>query len=411
MDRIILHSDINACYAGIELLFAPQLRGKPVAVGGDEALRHGIVLSKTEEAKRIGVRTGMTLWQARQLCPELVVVPPHFDRYLYFTGEVQKIYSEYTDRREPFGIDESWLDLTGCVPAAGGKAAAQEIGARVKHELGLTVSVGVSWNKVFAKLGSDYKKPDAVTVIGRHDYKDKVWPLPAGALLFVGRSTARRLGELGIHTIGDLARTQADVLRLRLGKAGDMLQAFANGWDTSPVRRAGERPPVKSIGNSTTTPRDMISLSDAMPALVSLAESVGARLRQAGLMARTVTLDMRSAQLTWCSHRMRLECPTDCSRALLESALALLAEAHAWPGALRGIGIRAEELVSVNMPDQIDIFNDYVNRIKQKNLDSAIDRIRGKYGGAAVQRGAGFADPAMAVTPAQEEFAFVKTAQ
>ncbi|HBD86385.1 MAG TPA: DNA polymerase IV [Clostridiales bacterium] len=411
MDRIILHSDINACYAGIELLFAPQLRGKPVAVGGDEALRHGIVLSKTEEAKRIGVRTGMTLWQARQLCPELVVVPPHFDRYLYFTGEVQKIYSEYTDRREPFGIDESWLDLTGCVPAAGGKAAAKEIGARVKHELGLTVSVGVSWNKVFAKLGSDYKKPDAVTVIGRHDYKDKVWPLPAGALLFVGRSTARRLGELGIHTIGDLARTQADVLRLRLGKAGDMLQAFANGWDTSPVRRAGERPPVKSIGNSTTTPRDMISLSDAMPALVSLAESVGARLRQAGLMARTVTLDMRSAQLTWCSHRMRLECPTDCSRALLESALALLAEAHAWPGALRGIGIRAEELVSVNMPDQIDIFNDYVNRIKQKNLDSAIDRIRGKYGGAAVQRGAVFADPAMAVTPAQEEFAFVKTAQ
>ncbi len=411
MDRIILHSDINACYAGIELLFAPQLRGKPVAVGGDEALRHGIVLSKTEEAKRIGVRTGMTLWQARQLCPELVVVPPHFDRYLYFTGEVQKIYSEYTDRREPFGIDESWLDRTGCVPAAGGKAAAKEIGARVKHELGLTVSVGVSWNKVFAKLGSDYKKPDAVTVIGRHDYKDKVWPLPAGALLFVGRSTARRLGELGIHTIGDLARTQADVLRLRLGKAGDMLQAFANGWDTSPVRRAGERPPVKSIGNSTTTPRDMISLSDAMPALVSLAESVGARLRQAGLMARTVTLDMRSAQLTWCSHRMRLECPTDCSRALLESALALLAEAHAWPGALRGIGIRAEELVSVNMPDQIDIFNDYVNRIKQKNLDSAIDRIRGKYGGAAVQRGAVFADPAMAVTPAQEEFAFVKTAQ
>ena len=213
------------------------------------------------------------------------------------------------------------------------------------------------------------------------------------------------------RAIGDLARTQADVLRLRLGKAGDMLQAFANGWDTSPVRRAGERPPVKSIGNSTTTPRDMISLSDAMPALVSLAESVGARLRQAGLMARTVTLDMRSAQLTWCSHRMRLECPTDCSRALLESALALLAEAHAWPGALRGIGIRAEELVSVNMPDQIDIFNDYVNRIKQKNLDSAIDRIRGKYGGAAVQRGAVFADPAMAVTPAQEEFAFVKTAQ
>ena len=219
MDRVILHSDINACYASVELLFQPELRGRPVAVGGDEERRHGIVLAKTEEAKRAGVKTGMTLWQARSLCPELVVVPPHFDRYIHYSREVQRIYSEYTDRREPFGIDESWLDITGCLRAGEGERAAREIGARVKRELGLTVSVGVSWNKVFAKLGSDYKKPDAVTVIDRGNVRDIVWPLPAEELLYVGRSTRVRLAALGIHTIGDIARTEERVLKLRLGKS------------------------------------------------------------------------------------------------------------------------------------------------------------------------------------------------
>jgi DNA polymerase-4 len=411
MDRIILHSDINACYANIELLFRPQLRGKPVAVGGDEALRHGIVLSKTEEAKRTGIKTGMTIWQARQLCPELVVLPPRFDRYLYFTGEVQKIYSDYTDRREPFGIDESWLDLTGCVGVRDGESAAAEIGARIRRELGLTVSIGVSWNKVFAKLGSDYKKPDAVTAISRDDFREKIWPLPAEALLFVGRSTARCLKQLGIRTIGELAAADADMLRLRLGKAGDVLRAYANGWDTSPVRRAGDGPPAKSIGNSTTPPRDMCSLSDVLPVLVSLAESVGARLRKSGAMARTITLEMRSAQLSWTSHRMRLPYPTDCDRELLTASLALLSEAHAWREPLRGIGVRAEELVRSDSPEQIDIFIDYVNHNKQRKLDSAVDRIRGKYGGDAVRRGAVFADPTMAVPAAQEKYAFVRSAQ
>lgn len=411
MDRVILHSDINACYASIELLFAPQLRGRPMAVGGDEELRHGIVLSKTEEAKRAGIKTGMTIWRARQLCPELLVVPPHFDRYIYFAGAVQKIYSDYTDRREPFGIDESWLDLTGCVAVGDGESAAKEIGRRVKRELELTVSIGVSWNKVFAKLGSDYKKPDAVTVIDRAGFRDIVWPLPAEELLFVGRSTADRLKALGIRTIGELAGADADMLRVRLGKAGGMLHAYANGWDASPVRCAGDDPPAKSVGNSTTTPRDMCALSDAMPALVSLAESVGARLRKSRAMARTLTLEMRSAQLAWSSHRIRLPYPTDCDRELLEAALMLLAEAHAWPGALRGIGLRAEELVRSDVPEQVDILIDYVNRDKRRSLDSAVDRIRGKYGGEAVRRGAVFADPAMAVPPAQEKFAFVRTVQ
>ena len=411
MDRIILHSDINACYASIELLFAPGLVGKPMAVGGDEEKRHGIILSKTEEAKRAGVKTGMTIWEARQACPELTVLPPRFDRYLYFTREVQRIYADYTDRREPFGLDESWLDLTGCVSVRDGESAAQEIGRRVKNELGLTVSVGVSWNKIFAKLGSDYKKPDAVTVIGRDAYRDIVWPLPVGELLFVGRATGKCLAELGIRTIGQLAAADAEMLRLRLGKSGVMLHTYANGWDASPVLRAGEYPPAKSIGNGTTPMRDMRSLSDAMPVIVSLCESVGARLRRAGALGRTVTLELRSADLRLSSHRMRLAYPTDCDRELLSAALKLLGEAWRFPAALRGMAVRAEELVSGGTPEQTDLFTDYVNRERQRRLDAAVDHLRGRFGGEAVQRGAVFADPAMAVPIAQEEYFFVRKAQ
>ena len=408
MDRVILHSDINACYASVELLFQPELRGRPVAVGGDEERRHGIVLAKTEEAKRAGVKTGMTLWQARSLCPELVVVPPHFDRYIHYSREVQRIYSEYTNRREPFGIDESWLDITGCLRAGEGERAAREISARIKRELGLTVSVGVSWNKVFAKLGSDYKKPDAVTVIDRGNFRDIVWPLPAEELLYVGRSTRVRLAALGIHTIGDIARTEERVLKLRLGKMGEVLHAYANGLDNSPVLREGEYAPAKSVGNGTTTPRDMRSLADAMPVVVSLCECVGARLRRIGMRAGVLTLELRSPELHWISHRRRLEAHTDCDRELVGAALSLLSEAHTWPDPLRSLAVRAEELVPASMPEQLNMFTDRADIERQRRLDAAVDRLRGRFGAGSVLRGAVFADPSMAVPPAQEEFSFVR---
>lgn len=411
MDRVILHSDINACYANIELLFHPELRGRAMAVGGSEELRHGIVLSKTEEARRAGVRTGMTLWEARTFCPELAVLPPRFDRYLYFTRQVQKIYADYTDRREAFGIDESWLDLTGCVAVRDGESTALEIGRRVKNEVGLTVSVGVSWNKVFAKLGSDYKKPDAVTVVGRDRYRELVWPLPAEDLLFVGRATSRRLQTMGIRTIGELAQADPESLRLRLGKAGPMLYAYANGCDCAPVRRAGDNPPPKSVGNGTTPPRDMRSAADAMPVLTSLAESVGARLRRAGYLARTVTLELRSAELSWHSHRAALPCPTDADAVILKTALRLLEEAHTWPTPLRGLAVRAESLTARDAPRQLCLFEDYVNLEKQQRLDAALDRLRGRYGGGAVLRGAVFAEPDMALPAAQEEYAFLRKTQ
>ena len=408
MDRVILHSDINACYANIELLFAPELRGRPMAVGGDAERRHGIILSKTEEAKRAGVRTGMALWEARRACPELVVLPPRFDRYIHFTREVQKIYAGYTDRREPFGLDESWLDLTGCVAVRDGESAAQEIRRRVKRELGLTVSVGVSWNKVFAKLGSDYKKPDAVTVISRENYKELVWPMPAGELLFVGRATSRRLRELGIATIGDLAQADGELLRLRLGKPGLDLHESAAGRENSPVRRAGESPPPKSVGNGTTPPRDMRSRADALPVLTSLAESVGRRLRSFGLLAGNITLELRSDALEWRSHGVQLPHPTDCDMEILAAALELLDESHRWPNALRSVAIRAGELCQATLPEQMDVFTDYAGRDAQRRLDGAIDRLRARFGRESVLRGAVFADRAMAAPPDQEEYSFVR---
>lgn len=408
MDRVILHSDINACYASVELLFRPELRGKPVAVGGDEEKRHGIVLAKSEEAKRAGIKTGMTLWQARELCPELVVLPPRFERYIYYSKQVQRIYSDYTDRREPFGIDESWLDITGCIRAGDGERCAREINRRVRQELGLTVSVGVSWNKVFAKLGSDYRKPDAVTVIDRANYRGIVWPLPVEELLYVGRSTRVKLAALGIKTIGDLARADSRMLKIRLGKMGELLYSYANGRDDSPVLREGEYAPAKSVGNGTTTPRDMRSMEDALPVLVSLCECVGARMRKLGVKAGVLTLELRSTELNWISHRRRLERYTDCDRELLRTALGLLHEAHEWPAPLRSLAVRAEELIPAATPEQMDVFTDYESLDKQRRLDRAVDRLRSRYGLDSVRRGAVFADPAMAVPPSQEEFSFVR---
>lgn len=203
MDRVVLHSDMNNCYASIELLHRPELRGKPLAVGGDPEARHGIVLAKDEIAKKSGVKTGMALWQARQVCPDIVFVPPRMDLYLRFSRLAHEIYAEYTDQQEAFGVDESWLDVTGsCTLKGDGMAIAQDISRRIKRELGITVSIGVSWNKIFAKLGSDYKKPDAITRFGRDNYKELIYPLPASDLLYVGSKTEAKLAKYGIRTIG-----------------------------------------------------------------------------------------------------------------------------------------------------------------------------------------------------------------
>ena len=386
MERVILHSDINSCYVSVELLDRPELRGLPVAVGGYEKARHGIILAKSDEAKRCGVKTGMALWQARELCPDIIVLPPHYKKYEAVSHAARAIYADFTDRQEPFGLDESWLDITGCHAWKDGYLAAQEVRRRIHRELGVTVSVGVSWNKAFAKLGSDYRKPDAVTVLGRDNFREVVWPLPVNALLFAGPASTRALGALGIHTIGELAAADPETLRLRLGKGGLMLHRYANGWDDSPVRRFDCLPPVKSIGNSTTPPRDLVNEGDVRAVMLALAEEVGARLRAGGVRTRLIEVAVRDGKtLHWTGHQAALPRPTDVTRELYERAMGLFRELHHWPGALRGLGLRTAALSPVDTPEQMDMFTDYRRLDKLRSLDRAVDGVCARYGPRAVR--------------------------
>ncbi len=394
MERVVLHSDINSCYVSIELLERPKLRGKPVAVAGDPAERHGIILTASPEGKRCGLRAGMAIWQARQLCPELVLLPPHYDKYVQFARAAQELYADFTDLREPFGLDESWLDLTGCVAHRDGHLAAEEIRRRMKKELGVTVSVGVSWNKIFAKLGSDYKKPDAVTDIRRDNFRDLVWPLPVRALLFVGPATERRLHALGIRRIGELAAADPDTLRLRLGKNGLSLQAAAAGHDISPVSRWGDWTPLKSISHSVTPPRDLENEDEARALLLQLVEAVAGRLRGAGFKAALAEVSVRGADnLQWSSHQAALPQPIDLTRTLYETALQLFREMHRWPRALRGLGFRVGDLRAADAPWQPNLFDDERQRQRLQRLDKAVDGIRARFGESAIRYLGSAADP------------------
>ncbi len=386
MERVILHSDINACYVSIELLDRPELRGLPVAVGGSAEARHGIILAKSDEAKRCGVKTGMVLWQARQLCPELIVLPPHYDKYERVSHAARAIYSQFTDRQEPFGLDESWLDITGCHAHKDGYLAAQEIRRRIRRELGVTVSVGVSWNKPFAKLGSDYRKPDAVTVFDRDNYRQAIWPLPVSDLLFVGPASTRTLGALGIRTIGQLAQADPETLRLRMGKSGLTLYRYANGWDESPVRRFDCAPPPKSIGNSTTPPRDLLNEADVRAVMLALADEVAGRLRQSGYRAGLLEVSVRdAASLGWSGRQATLRRAADGTRELYHLAMELFRQLHGWPGALRGLGLRAGALRPADGPEQTDLFTDYRRLDGRRRIDGAVDAIRRRYGDGAIR--------------------------
>ncbi len=396
MDRTILHSDINSCYASVERLYMPELEGRPFAVCGSQELRHGIVLAKDEKAKRAGVKTGMAIWQARQLCPELRIVEPHFERYAKYSAIVREIYAEYTDLCEPFGIDESWLDITNCLACPDPRRTADEIRRRVKRETGLTVSVGVSWNKVLAKLGSDYKKPDAVTVIDREHFKSMVWQLPASDMLMVGRSTRRELARMGIRTIGEIALSDPELLRSRFGKNGVSLWRYANGMDDSRVRRAGEEEPPQSIGNSVTLARDVENERQAWQTLLMLSDSVSSRLRRQKLRCRTVEVALRGTDLRWETHRMRLRYASDVTTELASCALELVRQSHDFTSPLRSMGLRGLELVHAGEEEQMDMFIDYVNLNKQRGIDAAVDGIRAKYGADSICRASLLNDPTAA---------------
>ncbi|MBO5197728.1 MAG: DNA polymerase IV [Lachnospiraceae bacterium] len=404
MDRTILHSDMNNCYASIELAQRPELRGMPLVVGGDPEKRHGIVLAKDQLAKQAGIKTGMALWQARQVCPDVVIVPPRMDVYLKFSGIAQEIYAEYTDRQEAFGVDEAWLDVTeSCALKGEGPAIAQEIRRRIKRELGITVSIGVSWNKIFAKLGSDYKKPDAVTVIHRENYRQLVWPLGVQELLGVGYSTQRTLNKYGIHTIGDLAKADPAYLERWLGKMGRVLRVFARGEDITPVSLEHMSAPIKSIGNSTTTPRDITTQEDAVIVIYLLAESVAARLRENHFMGEVVELSVRDKDLYRFTRQRKLARPTNLSGEIAGEAMRLFREHVHWEKPIRSMGVRVAGLMPDTCPVQLDLFCSQRERDKQYRMEAAVDEIRRRFGFYAIQRGVMYTDRSLSALNAKEE--------
>ena len=387
MDRIILHSDINSCFANVECLYNPELRGKPVSVCGSIEERHGIILASTTEAKRFGVKTGEAIWQAKQKCPDLITITPNYDRYVKFSKMSREIYSDYTDRVEPFGLDEAFLDVTGNPKAVGdGYEIANEIRKRIKFELGVTVSVGVSFNKIFAKLGSDMKKPDAVTTITRNNYRRKVWSLPVGDLLYVGNATRKKLHALGVYTIGELANAKESVLKKHLGKMGTILYSFANGYDRTPVALYGESNIIKSVSNGTTPPRDMKDMQDARIILMMLSESVAERLREHGFSAGVVYINFRDTSLNHFQKQIKLNRPTSVSTDILNIATELLRQSWSFSVPLRSITVGASDLCPKNSPLQISMFTDERKRIKQEKLEIAIDEVRRRFGHYSIMR-------------------------
>lgn len=387
MDRKILHVDINNCYASIECLFHPELAGKPVAVAGETEERHGIILAKNQIAKEYGVKTGEVIWQAKQKCPDLITLKPHYDLYLTYSKAAHLIYERYTDRIESFGIDECWLDVT-CT-RRDIKEVADEIRETVKKELGITVSVGASFNKIFAKLGSDMKKPDGTTVITRENYKNKVWCLPVLDLLFVGRSTQRKLFNHGVSTIGDLANTPVGVLQSWLGKLGENLYSYANGMENSEIPLFTESSaPVKSVSNGTTAYRDLHNDEDVRILVFALAESVASRLRKIGLKAGGVTISIKDSKFRTHSKQCILNISSDDGRNLARTAFTLYKELYDWSEGvpIRSISVGTYNLCEKNMPMQLDLYTSPKIIKRRENLNNAIDKLRKRYGYTCINR-------------------------
>lgn len=394
-DRTILHSDLNSFYASVEIRNNPTLADKPVAVGGDEQARHGIVLAANPLAKQYGIRTAETLWSARRKCPDLVIVPTHFDEYHRFSQAVRQIYLDYTSQIEPMSLDEAFLDVTGSRELFGdGETIAQTIRTRVKEELGLTVSIGVSFNKIFAKLGSDYKKPDAVTIFSRENYQELVWPQPVGNLLYVGKATAAKLAGIGIHTIGELAAADPAALQMLLGRMGPTLHDYANGRDETPVAEYVNREQAKSIGNMITAPRDIRTPADADLVLWPLCENVAHRLRRHGMCAGSVSLYIRDIQLVTHTRQCQITPPTWLARELMEHARGLLARHYKWKLPIRTLGVTAGDLVPADQVSlQLDLDGTAEKRDKFERIERAMDGLKDRYGSAAVRRGTELLDP------------------
>ena len=383
--RTILHCDLNNFYASVEQKLHPEYDGMPLAVCGDPKARHGIVLAKNQLAKQAGVKTAETIWEAKQKCPELVLVEPHFDEYVKYSKQVFEIYTSFTDRVESFGIDECWLDVTGCERLFGdGKAIADTLRKTVKEKTGLTISVGVSFTKTLAKLGSDLKKPDATTVLDEKHYMQIIGNMPPSEMIMVGKHTSEKLEKLNIRTIKDLANADRNALRYQFGIIADTLVNAAQGIETEEVKKYYDVRIPKSVSKGTTTPRNIESADEAKIVIYALAEMVALQLRSYGLVANGVYLAIKSPALNWTSKQVPLSPASANSGDIAKAAFDLLCKIHNFSEPLRAITVGAIRL-SERTEVQLSLFDD--NDGRKEKLDDTIDEIRKKYGYKAVQRG------------------------
>lgn len=388
-DRTILHCDMNNFFASVELLDYPELADLPVAVCGNPENRHGIILAKNQLAKKCGVVTAETLWQAKQKCPDLVTVPPHHDKYKKYYRMINKIYERYTDMVEPFSIDESWLDVTASLKLFGtGMEIAEKIRNDIRTELGLTLSIGVSFNKIFAKMGSEYKKPDAITAITRDNYKELLWPMEIGEMFFVGSATAQKLRNVGINTIGGLAQSDRNAAVALLGKQGGMLHDYANGLDDAPVCLASEREKIKSVGNGMTFKRDLSSIDDVRTAVISLSDTVASRLRKYQMKARGVKVDIKDTRFKSVSRQQQLENASNLTEDIFKGAMKIIEENWQGKDPIRLITVTCINLSDEDESIQLSMFGkSAADDKKGEDINKAVDEIRGKFGSSAITFG------------------------
>ena len=380
---------MNGFYASVELLDYPELKDKPMAVCGNPENRHGIILAKNQIAKNYGIVTAETLWQARKKCPDLRVVPPHHDKYKYYSKLINQIYLRFTDMVEPFSVDESWLDVTASQKLFGtGKEIADTIRETVKHELNLTLSAGVSFNKIFAKMGSDYKKPDATTVITKNNFKNILWPLDVRSMFFVGKATAEKLKKSGISTIGDLAVSDKSMLCSLFGKQGELIHDYANGLDFTPVSKYDEPEKIKSIGNGTTFRRNLTNIEDIKTAAISLSDTVATRLRKHKMKAFGVKVDIKNTELKIISRQQQLENPTNLAETISDTALEIIKKSWNLREPIRMLTVTAINLCNENQAMQLSLFaSENIFSEKGEKIERTMDDIREKFGNSAITFG------------------------
>lgn len=386
-ERVILHCDINHCYAQIEEMKFPQLRDVPMAVGGHEEERHGIILAKNDEAKKFHITTGESLREAYAKCPHLRIVHPDYEEYIYYTDRVKDIYHEYSDKVESYGLDEAWVDVSESLPLFGsGYEIAKLIQTRVYQEIGLTISIGVSFNKIFAKLGSDMDKHMGLTEITKENYKEKVWGLSVGELFYVGRATKKKLQYYSIETIGQLAQLPLGWMKDHFGKMGEWIWWFANGEDVSEVALSNHKEQVKSVGNAVTSHKDVCTFEEAKLVYYVLVESIASRLKEQGLAGNIISISLRSKELITFHRQRKIAQATNLANEIMPHVIELLQENYTFQVPLRTIGVSISGIEKDSAYRQMNFFVSEEERHKQKCLEETIDGIRMKFGFSKAKR-------------------------